>query len=291
MKYGNWIFMLSLFVSSTALAGNLASVPNTFFSGGAVFASEVNENFEALRVEIDDNANSKQNNVTGTCAVGSSVQQINADGTVVCETYANKQNIVTGTCTVGQSIRQINTDGTVACETISISGGDITGVTAGAGLTGGGTAGEVALSIDPTYQIPPGMVSYFARLDCPAGWFMADGAQVLVSEYPELAADLPLVTGVNFAAVELPDLRGQFIRGWDDGLGDVILDPGRVLFSYQADELKSHNHSIYTAGGSAGPRVEIARDSNTDFANKSTGATGGSETRPRNIALLACIKI
>lgn len=89
MKYQPGVFLFAFFVSffivSTALAGNLPSVPNTFSSGTTASASQVNANFEAVRAAVNDNATTKQNIVSGTCPTGQSIRVINADGSVACE--------------------------------------------------------------------------------------------------------------------------------------------------------------------------------------------------------------
>jgi hypothetical protein len=72
---------------------------------------------------------------------------ITTSGTIAVDT-ASIQRRVTGACAAGSSIRVVNQDGTVACQDAGT--GDITGVsvTAGSGLTGGGDAGDVSLSVD-----------------------------------------------------------------------------------------------------------------------------------------------
>lgn len=61
------------------------------------------------------------------------------------------QRRVTGSCAAGSSIRTVSADGTVTCETDSNSGGTLTGVTASTGLSGGGSTGVVTVSADTNY--------------------------------------------------------------------------------------------------------------------------------------------
>lgn len=84
----------------------------------------------------------------------------------------------------------------------------------------------------------------------------------------------------------LPDLRGEFIRGLDAGRN---VDSGRNVLSFQEQSIQSHTHSgVFTgkfereSAGSGGWGAV-----NT---NGNTAATGGNETRPRNIAFLYIVK-
>jgi hypothetical protein len=121
-----------------------------------------------------------QRRVTGTCTVDQAITAVNGDGTVLCRsvytgditgvtagtgltgggtsgtvtlnadtTYLQRR--VTGTCAAGSAIRIISSTGSVTCQSTAGGTGDITGVTAGTGLTGGGTTGTVTLNADTTY--------------------------------------------------------------------------------------------------------------------------------------------
>lgn len=145
-------------------------------------------------------------------------------------------------------------------------------------------------------KAPAGAVVHFARSTAPAGWLKANGALVSRTAYGQLFLAIGTTfgpgDGVNTFA--LPDLRGEFIRGWDDGRG---VDTGRTFGSYQADELKSHRHTVPTSydngNVNSGNNLYLSGDSSTKkyvAAADAIDLTGGAETRPRNRALLACIK-
>ncbi|EEQ05888.1 phage tail protein [Yersinia bercovieri] len=74
----------------------------------------------------------------------------------------------------------------------------------------------------------------------PAGWLKCNGAAFSTSTYPRLALRYP--SGV------LPDMRGNAIRGWDDGRG---VDAGRVLLSFQDDAIRNITGIYAPAGGKA----------------------------------------
>lgn len=129
--------------------------------------------------------------------------------------------------------------------------------------------------------LPVGVPVPWPSATPPTGWLKCNGAAFSAEEYPELAKAYP--------TNKLPDLRGEFIRGWDDGRG---ADNGRVLLSTQDDAFKSHSHNFDRSWGlnnfdpTAGFDV-VTADVSGEIVNqptRSTVAVGGSETRPRNVA-------
>lgn len=168
---------------------------------------------------------------------------------------------------------------------------------------GGGSTGSV-------YDAPVGAISYFAGPTAPTGWLVCNGAAVGVA-HPDLRAYL-LAAGAPFgtsgADPRLPDLRGEFIRGWDNGRG---VDPARVFGSAQLDQIQrlvgqlTQVQTIGTGLITSGILRQLASTASAIWqgatsVNRNTtlqldtdfdpSIRDGAETRGRNVALLPCIK-
>lgn len=167
----------------------------------------------------------------------------------------------------------------------------------------------------------PGTIIYYAGIGVPSGYLECDGSLVSRITYENLfnAISTTYGSGDGSTTFNLPDLRGEFIRGWDNGRG---VDVGRALFSTQASSNKSHTHtgSTSTIGdhthsattnfcctSSVNQSYRLSGDDsawsnivngNTPGINPAgshthsltTNASGETESRPRNVALLPCIK-
>lgn len=130
--------------------------------------------------------------------------------------------------------------------------------------------------------IPAGVPLPWPTNKPPAGWFECNGSTFDKNQFPRLASAYP--------SGRLPDLRSEFIRGWDDGRG---VDSGRAILSHQDCEIQSHNHStpirlvnedgVGNPWGSGGDKYEGDYVFNTNY-------TGGNETRPRNIAFMYIVR-
>ncbi|MGE2476887.1 phage tail protein [Escherichia coli] len=144
--------------------------------------------------------------------------------------------------------------------------------------------------------LPVGVPVPWPSATPPTGWLKCNGAAFSSEKYPNLAKAYP--------TLKLPDLRGEFIRGWDDGRG---IDTGRALLSIQTGMLEKHRHIVVANDGydtkdewelatifkktyTQGRGLDASNTggnlipSPTLHSRGSIGNTGGSETRPRNIA-------
>ncbi|HAH9670060.1 TPA: phage tail protein [Escherichia coli] len=171
-------------------------------------------------------------------------------------------------------------------------------------LSGKDVAGLLAyLGLGEGSALPVGVPVPWPSATPPTGWLKCNGAAFSAEEYPELAKAYP--------TNKLPDLRGEFIRGWDDGRG---IDAVRALLSLQNGGVESHTHQgqlfrVSDYRTKEIPASEVmgrgyiasltpGADSPLDFddysvssnpngyfvGNQRTTTYGINETRPRNIA-------
>jgi len=182
---------------------------------------------------------------------------------------------------------------------------------------------QIAAIPAATDQTPAGTVIYSARSTAPTGYLHANGAAVSRSTYAALFAAIGTTygSGNGSTTFNVPDLRGEFLRGLDSGRG---VDSGRGLGSAQGGQNASHDHSVSgststtsltgsfrpgthsginatgvfsdagNVGGVEGHDAHNGRQINFNASHNhtfsATTSINGSEARPRNIALLPCIK-
>lgn len=154
---------------------------------------------------------------------------------------------------------------------------------------------------------PPGAIMAFGMAAAPTGWLECNGAAVNRTTYAALYTAIGTTWGAGdgVTTFNVPDLRAQFLRGWDHGKGT---DTGRTFGSYQADMYAAHKHTLTDPGHTHGlPKVGSSGTSGVLYegfsvadytsrlsASATTGITmansGGAETAPKNYAILYAIK-
>lgn len=215
-------------------------------------------------------------------AAGAWARATDADG--VGELPPGALVVVQEGVTLADSVWELSTDGPITIGTTALS---FTRKDAGA-VSAGQQAGEIC---------------FFARNTAPTGFLKANGALVSRTTYAALFAAIGTTFGVGDGSTTfgLPDLRGEFVRGWDDARG---VDSGRAFGTAQAESLIGHSHfaianqtrvssvnASFAAASTIGGGNEFVVNSGNSAATLGpTSTTGGTETRPRNVALLACIK-
>lgn len=170
--------------------------------------------------------------------------------------------------------------------------------------------------------VPVGTILTFGATNPPSGFLECNGSAISRSAYASLFSILSTTHGAGdgSSTFNLPDLRGQFVRGWDNNAG---VDASRTFGSTQTDQNKNHTHTTdsvtltggirkisegFGAGGSAsGVFTKTADGTNTITGSSSTSPVGGvdfdgthshtisssgggTEARPKNVALMYIIK-
>jgi len=90
--------------------------------------------------------------------------------------------------------------------------------------------------------VPTGSVHMMATTTVPSGYLKCNGAAVSRTTYADLFAIVGTAHGAGdgSSTFNVPDLRGEFVRGWDDSRG---VDSGRNFGSSQSDQNAQHNHT------------------------------------------------
>lgn len=187
--------------------------------------------------------------------------------------------------------------------TAHIGAGDTAHPDASSSNSGFMTAAD-KVKMDGLAALPAGVIMPYAGSAVPDGWRECNGDEISRDTFAFLFAAIGTIYGVGNGTTtfNLPDLRGEFLRGWDHGRG---IDEDRDLGSAQIDSLASHTHPITgdTSGGD-NPWGGIERKISTDDNPVNDGTESGImahlfvgpngtdvETRPRNIAMMYLIKI
>ncbi len=135
--------------------------------------------------------------------------------------------------------------------------------------------------------VPAGAVQAFAMNSAPSGWLAADGSNVNRTTYAALFSAIGTTYGAGDGSTTfaLPDLRGYFVRGFGTNADATASGTFGVK---QADDFKAHTHTV---NGQVATTASSGASTNyASISGGSTGSTGGTETRPKNIAMLYCIK-
>lgn len=146
----------------------------------------------------------------------------------------------------------------------------------------------------------PGTIISYGGSAVPSGFLSCNGAQVSRTTYSSLFTAIGTTYGAGNGSTTftLPDLRGEFLRGWDNSRG---IDSGRGIGTGQAHQAPAHTHTtgnfmdfdFGSTGTHNGPHFTSANgrgSRTTSGASVGGGTSNSSETRPRNIAVHYCIK-
>ena len=188
------------------------------------------------------------------------------------------------------------------------------------------TDGSGNLSFSVVQGVPSGAVFCIAVASVPSGYLECNGQSVSRTTFAALFAVIGTQYGANNSSTfKVPDLRGEFIRGFDNGRG---VDSGRSIATSQSHQHPQHNHNVsasssssvtdpghkhtmnfnlgnlISSGGAFGMKdsgtadrmntattgISVATTTSISQSNRG-GTSNSSETRPRSIAMMYIIKV
>ena len=253
----------------------IPSLPITLQNGTTADATQVMANFNAIVSAVNANAAGSGINTNITQLLGLTVAvAVNQGGT-------GAQILTPNGVLIGNGTSNVSAVAPAAAGTVLTSNG---------------------AGVNPSYQtpLPAGAGVWWPTNVPPTGWIEANGQSTA-----------PYVNLIPIYGANVPDVRGRFIRAWDDGAG---IDPGRALLSNQADQFQTHTHgiidpshthaynnlsgnnppgSVNTATGSplsAGSNINLQPAVTNVTVDAPNSGNTGTETRPKNIAWMFIIK-
>ena len=274
----------------------------------------------------DINVNSSSDWVINTNSIEKAMMTDNSVGTDELENSSvTSAKLASATITASELATNSVIEAKIASDAVTTNKIADNAVTAAKIPNSSITLAKLTASIQSMFA-PTGSVIWYGGTTAPTGYLKCNGDTIpngsgTVQSITADFSDLYAVVGAS-----LPDLRGEFVRGLDDGRG---IDSGRSIKSTQADQNKDHGHSVTASTaiattnitgtfpsephdaysptgvfsrsdgshnedsdqGSSGKIITLdASHSHTATTTISQSNSGGTEARPRNVALLACIK-
>lgn len=261
------------------------AVSSVFFPGSAIRAQDLNGNFEQSLFVVQENQaiieNSDAASVTATAN----------EALVIANQANNTSNSISGTATSALTLANA-AEATANAADVNASTAQSTALAAQATANSIEATAVAAQSSADAAQAtanaavaPTGSVTMFAGSTVPTGYLECNGQAA------------PSALAAVLGQANVPDLRGQFVRGWANDRTD--LDAGRVLLDTQGDSFKRHRHGIgayiFQDGTNRTNEIISDDDRGTNLNTMQTeyepsSASDGTETRPTNVALMYIIK-
>ena len=282
------------FAAKDALAsGNAAKI---------VKGTEIDTEFNNIATAVATKSDLADPTFTGTVAL----TNLNVAGNIaVTGTATFSTGPTAPTATAGTNTTQVATTAfvTTAVTNSAASGlvspaftGTPTAPTASAGTNTTQIATTAFVTTAVATGIPSGMVMHFANSTAPSGWLECDGAAVSRTTYAALFSAIGTVYGAGNGSTtfNVPDLRGEFIRGWDHGRG---VDSSRAIGSSQlATRIGVIGDSRTGQALPADTEGDAISNSVTayimnSYYNTTVSGSYGVGSRPKNTAMMACIKV
>ncbi len=309
-----------------------SALAHTFQVGSSIKAEDLNNSYKQAIFAAEENTNS-----INSLATGNASGSIQIDGSNIADNSINSNKIINlqvktadldndavttdklanDSVTTDKLANSINS--AITANTAKVTNathtGDVTGSTTltisdNAVTTSKIQDGQVTQAKLNSAVIftPVGTVIWFLGARPPVGYLKCNGQTInngnttISGNYIDNTAIGTVDTSALYSIIggTIPDLRGEFIRAWDDGRN---IDVGRALNSFQMDAVQEHQHEfggddqISSQGGYTNTGGTFAYDaiSNTNgsgqrMATKNQTGRKNVQTRPRNVSLLACIK-